>query len=200
MDAQKCQAGRKTLRPRLARASRCGSSRDPPPVPKAVSLGLRGFRTCAQPAAHPFKISEQQQVKTLTTDQRILLIHQPAKALTMSAPTTKTFGKSTRSVPHATEKAQKWYPAEDEAKPRKVRWMHSFSGLILGRRESWERQTGWNSIGIRVWTGWGYKNMPRGDLCGGRTGTRKHMEFRPTRGGWWDNGGTAMLARSAACF
>ena len=118
----------------------------------------------------------------------------------MSAPTTKTFGKSTRSVPHATEKAQKWYPAEDEAKPRKVRWMHSFSGLILGWRESWERQTGWNSIGIRVWTGWGYKNMPRGDLCGGRTGTRKHMEFRPTRGEWWDNGGTAMLAWSAGVF
>jgi large subunit ribosomal protein L6e len=38
-----------------------------------------------------------------------------------AAPTTKTFGKSTRSVPHPSEKAQKWYPAEDEAKPRKVR-------------------------------------------------------------------------------
>jgi len=38
-----------------------------------------------------------------------------------AAPTTKTFGKSTRSVPHSSEKAQKWYPAEDEAKPRKVR-------------------------------------------------------------------------------
>ncbi|KAK4131898.1 hypothetical protein BT67DRAFT_436006 [Trichocladium antarcticum] len=39
----------------------------------------------------------------------------------MSAPTTKTFGKSTRTVPHPSEKAQKWYPAEDEAKPRQVR-------------------------------------------------------------------------------
>jgi len=39
----------------------------------------------------------------------------------MSAPTTKTFGKSTRSVPAPSEKAQKWYPAEDEAKLRKVR-------------------------------------------------------------------------------
>ncbi|KAK3394636.1 ribosomal protein L6e-domain-containing protein [Podospora didyma] len=38
-----------------------------------------------------------------------------------SAPTTKTFGKSTRSVPTAAEKAQKWYPAEDVAQPRKVR-------------------------------------------------------------------------------
>jgi large subunit ribosomal protein L6e len=41
--------------------------------------------------------------------------------MSSSAPSTKTFGKSTRSVPHPTEKAQKWYPAEDEAKPRKVR-------------------------------------------------------------------------------
>jgi len=38
-----------------------------------------------------------------------------------AASTTKTFGKSTRTVPNASEKAQKWYPAEDEAKPRKVR-------------------------------------------------------------------------------
>jgi len=38
-----------------------------------------------------------------------------------AAPTTKTFGKSTRTVPAASEKAQKWYPAEDEAKPRQVR-------------------------------------------------------------------------------
>ncbi|KAK3396507.1 ribosomal protein L6e-domain-containing protein [Sordaria brevicollis] len=39
----------------------------------------------------------------------------------MSAPQTKTFGKATRTVPHPSEKAQKWYPAEDEAQPRKVR-------------------------------------------------------------------------------
>ncbi|KAK4227227.1 ribosomal protein L6e-domain-containing protein [Podospora fimiseda] len=38
-----------------------------------------------------------------------------------AAPTTKTFGKSTRTVPAASEKAQKWYPAEDEAQPRKTR-------------------------------------------------------------------------------
>ncbi|KAH8885194.1 hypothetical protein GQ53DRAFT_660395 [Thozetella sp. PMI_491] len=38
-----------------------------------------------------------------------------------TAPTTKTFGKSTRSVPHHSEKAQKWYPAEADAQPRKVR-------------------------------------------------------------------------------
>ncbi|XDG06552.1 hypothetical protein ABKA04_006167 [Annulohypoxylon sp. FPYF3050] len=39
----------------------------------------------------------------------------------MSQPTTKTFGKSTREVPHPSQKAQKWYPAEDEAKPKTVR-------------------------------------------------------------------------------
>ncbi|KAJ4418504.1 60S ribosomal protein L6 [Neurospora sp. IMI 360204] len=38
-----------------------------------------------------------------------------------AAPQTKTFGKATRTVPHSSEKAQKWYPAEDEAQPRKVR-------------------------------------------------------------------------------
>ncbi|KAI1458985.1 ribosomal protein L6e-domain-containing protein [Annulohypoxylon moriforme] len=40
----------------------------------------------------------------------------------MSQPTTqKTFGKSTREVPHHSQKAQKWYPADDEAKPKTVR-------------------------------------------------------------------------------
>ena len=48
-----------------------------------------------------------------------------------AAPQTKTFGKATRTVPHSSEKAQKWYPAEDEAQPRKVRSctsFHEFSG------------------------------------------------------------------------
>lgn len=35
---------------------------------------------------------------------------------------TKKFGKGERSVPHHSEKAQKWYPAEDDAQPRKVRF------------------------------------------------------------------------------
>ncbi|KIN01943.1 hypothetical protein OIDMADRAFT_41148 [Oidiodendron maius Zn] len=41
----------------------------------------------------------------------------------MSAPAAqkKAFGKSTREVPHHTQKAQKWYPAEDEYKPKQVR-------------------------------------------------------------------------------
>ncbi|ELR08477.1 hypothetical protein VC83_01235 [Pseudogymnoascus destructans] len=33
----------------------------------------------------------------------------------------KTFGKSTREIPHHSQKASKWYPAEDEAQHKKVR-------------------------------------------------------------------------------
>ncbi|KAI1008011.1 hypothetical protein K3495_g220 [Podosphaera aphanis] len=35
--------------------------------------------------------------------------------------TTKTFGKSTREIPHHSQKAKKWYPVEDESQPKKVR-------------------------------------------------------------------------------
>ncbi|KAI4126696.1 MAG: hypothetical protein LQ338_003636 [Usnochroma carphineum] len=35
--------------------------------------------------------------------------------------TTKKFGKGEREVPHHTQKAKKFYPAEDESKPKKVR-------------------------------------------------------------------------------
>lgn len=39
----------------------------------------------------------------------------------MSAkPTTKTFGKSTRSVPAPADKAKKWYNADDDSQPKKV--------------------------------------------------------------------------------
>ena len=34
---------------------------------------------------------------------------------------TKKFGKGERTIPHHTQKAKKYYPAEDEAKPKKVR-------------------------------------------------------------------------------
>lgn len=41
--------------------------------------------------------------------------------VTMSAkPTTKKFGKSTREVPASTEKAKKWYNAEDDSEPKTV--------------------------------------------------------------------------------
>ncbi|KAM4059718.1 ribosomal protein [Hirsutella rhossiliensis] len=40
----------------------------------------------------------------------------------MSAkPTTKKFGKSTRSVPAPADKAKKWYNADDESEPKKTR-------------------------------------------------------------------------------
>ncbi|KJZ73542.1 hypothetical protein HIM_07098 [Hirsutella minnesotensis 3608] len=40
----------------------------------------------------------------------------------MSAqPTTKKFGKSTRAVPAPADKAKKWYNADDESEPKKVR-------------------------------------------------------------------------------
>lgn len=35
-------------------------------------------------------------------------------------PTSKKFGKSTREVPAPSERAQKWYPADDESKPKQV--------------------------------------------------------------------------------
>ncbi|MCJ1227809.1 hypothetical protein MMC12_004468 [Toensbergia leucococca] len=35
--------------------------------------------------------------------------------------TTKKFGKGERHIPHHTQKAKKFYPAEDESKPKKVR-------------------------------------------------------------------------------
>ncbi|WPG99624.1 60s ribosomal protein l6-a [Acrodontium crateriforme] len=38
-----------------------------------------------------------------------------------TAPTTKKFQKGERTVPHASQKASKYYPAEDEAQPKKVR-------------------------------------------------------------------------------
>ncbi|RDL41917.1 putative ribosomal protein L6.e.B, cytosolic [Venustampulla echinocandica] len=40
---------------------------------------------------------------------------------TRPAPQKKTFGKSTREVPHASQKAQKWYPTDDDAQSKKVR-------------------------------------------------------------------------------
>lgn len=33
---------------------------------------------------------------------------------------TKKFGKGEREIPHHSQKAKKYYPAEDERKPRKV--------------------------------------------------------------------------------
>ena len=35
-------------------------------------------------------------------------------------PTTKKFGKGERTVPHSSQKASKYYPAEDVSAPKKV--------------------------------------------------------------------------------
>lgn len=93
-------------------------SHDGPAIPKAVSLGFGLSELAHNRRLVHFKILSSRQVDDRPTN---LLTHQTAKALKMSAaPTTKTFGKSTRTVPHPSEKAQKWYPVEDEPKPRKV--------------------------------------------------------------------------------
>lgn len=47
---------------------------------------------------------------------------------------TKKFGKVERVIPSATDKALKYYPAEDVAEPRKVRNNHT----ERGRREEHE--------------------------------------------------------------
>ncbi|KAH0548191.1 hypothetical protein GP486_008090 [Trichoglossum hirsutum] len=44
----------------------------------------------------------------------------PSKA-TRPTVSKKKFGKGEREVPHHTQKAKKWYPAEDESQPKKVR-------------------------------------------------------------------------------
>ncbi|KAL9621582.1 MAG: hypothetical protein Q9160_003974 [Pyrenula sp. 1 TL-2023] len=40
---------------------------------------------------------------------------------TTAKPQTKKFGKGERTIPHSSQKAQKWYPAEDVAQPKKAR-------------------------------------------------------------------------------
>jgi hypothetical protein len=61
--------------------------------------------------------------KLLTQRPTFLFVNHPhtTTTFTMSQPTTtKKFGKSTREVPHHSQKAQKWYPAEDDEKPKSV--------------------------------------------------------------------------------
>lgn len=40
---------------------------------------------------------------------------------------TKQFGKGQRTVPHPAQKAQKWYPVDDESQPKKVSTPYLFS-------------------------------------------------------------------------
>ena len=60
---------------------------------------------------------------------------------TKSEHKTKKFGKSERSIPHHTQKAKKFYPAEDEAKPKKVRE----AVLIEGTQVSMYKRVPWYS-------------------------------------------------------
>lgn len=63
-------------------------------------------------------------------------------------PTTKTFGKSTREVPAAADKAKKWYNADDETDPKKVS-LHSMPPSLLssiGWEEAFEEVTTCESI------------------------------------------------------
>jgi hypothetical protein len=76
------------------------------------------------------------------------------QASTAPASTTKKFGKGEREVPHHSQKAKKWYPAEDESKPRKVyctlvvelmlRWLglSMDSSWLAQLRESYKRRLG----------------------------------------------------------
>lgn len=50
---------------------------------------------------------------------------------------TKKFGKTERKIPHHTQKAKKFYPAEDDAKPRKVRRIALLSYHLQGPSFLW---------------------------------------------------------------
>lgn len=65
---------------------------------------------------------------------------------------TKKFGKSERSVPHHSEKAQKWYPAEDDAQARKVRLTVCVNFPVV--RLPMDEISG---IGRLAWGVWGIK-------------------------------------------
>ena len=49
---------------------------------------------------------------------------------------TKQFGKGQRTVPKPEQKAQKWYPVDEESQPKKVSTpcQSVIGGLIFGRR------------------------------------------------------------------
>jgi hypothetical protein len=91
-------------------------------------LGARILGTLVNPNIHTrdFEKDHTSTTKRLLTKPstqlpRIL----PASQFDMSAkqeqPVTKSFGKGERSIPHHSQKANKYYPAEDESVPKKVR-------------------------------------------------------------------------------
>lgn len=107
-----------------------------------------------------------------------------------AAPQTKTFGKATRTVPHSSEKAQKWYPAEDEAQPRKVRACTSSPGDLRRFWRSIARCTWWNCgrisgyrFGGRDGGNWGASGGQRHLLQFWTWGHQVHLMEATTRGG-----------------
>jgi len=56
-------------------------------------------------------------------------------------PTTKTFSKGERSIPHASQKASKYYPATDVAVPKKVRSLRQRGWIMEEADEGTARMT-----------------------------------------------------------
>lgn len=72
-------------------------------------------------------------------------------------PTSKKFGKGSRTVPHHSEKAQKWYPADDAPANKKVsrKHAHIHEHTTTGRDDTrncdWKGATGqWDLLG-EIW-------------------------------------------------
>lgn len=74
----------------------------------------------------------------------IIRVQSPvAKSATMSSEaTTKKFQKGERQIPAASEKAQKYYPAEDESHPKKVRCRLFSQNPSRSERESEQSKEG----------------------------------------------------------
>ena len=79
----------------------------------------------------------------------------------MSDAQTKKFGKGERTIPHHSQKAQKWYPVDDEAQPKKV--------SSLGKKHTVEMQClavlGWIGLGQTPRCVDGYGKDRRSSLC-----------------------------------
>ena len=77
-----------------------------------------------------------QQRKDPTHDQAtgpLLRIVDMSATLEATRPAKKKFGKGEREIPHHSQKAKKWYPVEDELKPRKVCGSLPIQSLSLAR-------------------------------------------------------------------
>jgi hypothetical protein len=88
-------------------------------------------RSCRQNTLRPPAIHRYAAHSPTTPGDTHLTVHRsipppPPASLTMSEPTTKKFGSGERTIPHHSEKAPKYYPSEDIAKPKTVRTNPSF--------------------------------------------------------------------------